>query len=103
MATHKEAAARADDVLGPLQAARAARELEDARASFRRARFALGATVAIAAIYAGFIAVRFAQGRTMDALSIIVVFLVLLAAANAFKRFRLARLALQSLEQSAAT
>ena len=103
MTTHKEAEAHVNDVLRPLLAARAAQDLDASRVSYRRARFALGATISIAVIYAGFIVLRFTQGQALDALNVIVVSLVILGAANAFKRCRSAKSALRSSEQSAAT
>lgn len=71
--------------------------------TFRRARFALGASLTIAAIYAGFIALRITQGRILDALNYIVVFLLVLGTANAFKRYKSAKSALRSSQQSSAT
>ena len=103
MASPNKAEARAHEVLRPLFAAQAAQEFERARMSFRRARFTLGATLTIAAIYAGFIALRAIQGRALDAMNIIVVYLLVLGTANALKRYKSARSALHSSEQLAAT
>ena len=94
MATQEEIRKEADVVMNPHVAAQAAQSHRLKEAELRQAKFMHIASIVLAAAYGYFVASRTMSGRSIDALAIIVIFIMVLSVASTRRRYTAAKASL---------